>query len=104
MPFVRGYNKHVFCPLTGNIVPIERCYECRYYIKRDMAFVFCEKEIEDLFGRFKILKTNPFMVLTEDGKVWKFKPENDYNTSAVFVEVKTGEVKKIQGAYRPKNA
>lgn len=96
MPFVRGYAKTLYCPLVGDLTTVERCYSCRYYIKRDMSFVFCHKELEDIFGRFEIVSKTPFVIKTRDGRIYKFVPENDMNTSAVFVEVKTGEVKKIR--------
>ena len=95
MPVVMGFNRLVYCPLKKGLVPVERCYSCSHYIKRDMMFVFCWKELEEMFGSFEIVKRSPFMVKTKDGKVYRYVPENDLSSSVVFVEVRTGAVKKI---------
>lgn len=97
MPFLGWKRKKVLCPLTNRLVSVENCYRCSYYIKRDLKFVFCAKELENLFGRYKIIKMNPFVVRAENGKIYKFmvdKNSRSFETS-VFVEVKSGEIKAV---------
>ena len=97
MPFLGWKRKKVLCPLTRKYVSVEQCYKCPFYIKRDLKFVFCAKELENLFGKYKIIKMNPFVVRAENGKIYKFyvnREGRDFQTS-LFVEVKSGEIKAV---------
>ena len=70
----RYTGKNVVCPLVGNdLVPLDKCQDCKYFMYRDLFHIFCSYELDKMFPQgWELISKAPARIKTKDGKVYEF--------------------------------